>query len=224
MNKVSQKPAVSEPRAELREPPMWRTEKPIAFIVLALALAAQIAWMSFNHFKRGAAWLSMSYPLEFALPFLLLLITGGRIRWVASFLRLPLALAFLSAVSDRLGLLGQPGAPGVAWGSFGNFIAYTAEVNSFMPAATIPLLAVGATICESTCGIALLLGWRIRWSALSSAVLLVLFATAMTVSGLSQFAYGVFAMSAGALALSTVDASLFSVDSMTRRRSQRPHC
>lgn len=164
--------------------------------------------------------MSMSWPLEFALPFLLLLLSGGRVRWIASLLRLPVSIAFLSAVCDRLGLLGKPGTPGVAWGDFGNFIAYTAQVDSFLPAFTIPALAVVATLCESACGIGLLLGWRIRWFALGSAVLLFLFATAMIISNLSQFTYAVYAMAAGAWALSTVDASLLSIDSMARLRAQ----
>ena len=33
-------------------------------------------------------------------------------------LRLALALSFLFPVADRLGLLGPPGTPGVAWGNF----------------------------------------------------------------------------------------------------------
>jgi hypothetical protein len=36
----------------------------------------------------------------------------------------------------------------------------------------------------------------------------------MIISGYSQFAYGVYLMAAGALTLSTVDASLFSVDAL----------
>lgn len=43
----------------------------------------------------------------------------------AVFLRLALAAGFLSAVADRLGLWGPPGTPGVAWGGFGPFLAYT---------------------------------------------------------------------------------------------------
>jgi len=46
------------------------------------------------------------------------------------------------------------------------------------------------------------------------------FFTETTISGLSQFSYGVYAMFTGVWALSTVDASLISVDSMTRRRAE----
>ena len=67
--------------------------------------------------------------------------------------------------------------------------------------------------------LSVLLGWRVRWFARGSAVLLFLF-TAMTISGLSQFSYGVYALSTGVWALSTVDTLLISVDSITRRRAE----
>jgi putative oxidoreductase len=185
-----------------------------AFTMLWLALIAQAIWMGLNHFSLHEPWSSMSYPLMYAVPFLFLAVTYGRIRWIASLLRLPVAAAFLDAVADRLGLLGPHGAPGVAWGDFTHFIAYTAILNPFMPHATIPVLAVLATLGETSFGIALLLGIRLRIAATGSAALLFLFATAMILSGFSQFAYGVYLMAAGTLALSTVDASLFSVDAI----------
>jgi len=195
--------------------------KPIAFLLLWLALAAQTLWTVSHHFRLHEPWSSMSYPLTYAAPFLLLALTYGRVRWIASLLRLPLAVAFLSAVCDRLGLLGAPGAPGVGWGDFAHFVHYTARVNSFMPAATIFPLAVLATVAETLFGVALLLGIRIPIVAFGSAVLLFFFATAMTISGFSQFAYGVYLMAAGALALSTVDASLLSVDAFFKSRNHQ---
>jgi putative oxidoreductase len=194
--------------------------KPYAFALLWLALIAQAIWIGLNHFSLHEPWSSMSYPLTYAAPFLFLAVTNGRIRWIASLLRLPVAAAFLDAVADRLGFLGPHGAPGVAWGDFSHFIAYTATINPFMPHATIPVLAVLATLGESTFGIALLLGIRLRIAASGAAVLLFLFATAMIISGFSQFSYGVYLMSAGMLALSTVDASLFSVDAILRRKKR----
>lgn len=196
------------------------TVRRVAFVVLWLALAAQATWMLLQHFHRGEPWGSMWYPFAFAAPSLLLALTMGRVRWVAAILRLPIAIAFLDAVADRLGLLGPHGAPGVAWGDFAHFIAYTAHVNSFMPSALIPALAVLATICETVFGLALLLGVRIPLMAAGSALLLFLFGTAMTISGLSQFAYGVYLMAAGAMALSTVDASLLSIDALLRSAIQ----
>jgi uncharacterized membrane protein YphA (DoxX/SURF4 family) len=194
--------------------------KRTAFALLWLALIAQAIWMAFHHLRLGEPWGSMSYPLMYACPFLLLAITGGHVRLIAAALRLPIAIAFLDAVADRLGLLGPHGAPGVAWGDFAHFVAYTARVNSFMPSATIPSLAVLATIGETTLGLALLPGVCIPFAAMGAAALLFLFATAMIISGYSQFAYGVYLMAAGALALSTVDASLFSVDALLSWRKR----
>lgn len=113
--------------------------------------------------------------------------------------RIALGAAFLSAVGSRFGL--YQGKLGM--GNFGNFLQYTAEVNSFMPAAMIPYLAWLATIAEVAFGIALILGiWR-RWVALGSALLLAMFGTAMAISfGIkSPLDYSVFSASAGALLL-----------------------
>jgi putative oxidoreductase len=189
-----------------------------AFTVLWLALIAQAIWMGIHHFRLHEPLSSMSYPLTYAMPFLFLALTYGRVRWIAALLRLPIAAAFLDAVADRLGFLGPHGTPDVAWGDFTHFIAYTAVLNPFMPHATIPVLAVLATIGETTFGITLLLGIRLHLAAIGSAALLFLFATAMTISGFSQFSYGVYLMSAGMLALSTVDASLFSVDAILGKK------
>jgi putative oxidoreductase len=188
------------------------------FALLWLALIAQAIWMGLHHFRLHESWSSMSYPLTYAVPFLFLAVTYGRIRWIAALLRLPVAAAFLDAVADRLGFLGPNGASGVAWGDFSHFIAYTAILNPFMPHATIPALAVLATIGETAFGITLLLGIRLRLATIGAAVLLFLFGTAMTISGFSQFSYGVYLMSAGMLALSTVDASLFSVDAILNKQ------
>ena len=56
-------------------------------------------------------------------------------------LRIALALAFLSAVADRFGLWGKPGRPGVSWGNMGQFNAYVAKLNWFLPATDIPKTA-----------------------------------------------------------------------------------
>jgi uncharacterized membrane protein YphA (DoxX/SURF4 family) len=80
---------------------------------------------------------------------------------------------------------------------------YTAKVNSFMPAFTIPFLAWAATIAETLLGITLILGIWLRFVALAAAGLLVLFGTAMAISlGIkTPLDYSVFSASAGALLL-----------------------
>ena len=113
--------------------------------------------------------------------------------------RLALGAAFLSGIASRFGLWGR----GVGYGSFASFVRYTAEVNAFMPASTIPFLAWAATVAELGLGVLLVLGlWR-RWVALGSAALLALFGVAMTASmGIKEpLDYSVFSACAAALLL-----------------------
>jgi putative oxidoreductase len=120
-------------------------------------------------------------------------------RWGIIYLRIALGAAFLSGVADRFGLWGK----NVGYGNFDGFMKYTAQVNSFMPAFTIPFLAWSATAAEFGLGVALILGLWLRWVALGSALLLALFGIAMVISfGIkSPLDYSVFSASAGALVL-----------------------
>src|SRR5437762_1219191 len=121
------------------------------------------------------------------------------VRVAAIYARLALGVAFLSGIADRFGLYGK----NVGYGNFANFVRYTAEVNSFMPAFTIPFLAWSATAAEFVLGITLLLGVWPRWVALGSALLLALFGVAMAISfGIrSPLDYSVFSASATAVLL-----------------------
>jgi uncharacterized membrane protein YphA (DoxX/SURF4 family) len=127
------------------------------------------------------------------------------------YVRIALGCAFLSPVADRFGLWGEH----ASWGNFVNFTRYVAQVNSFMPAFTIPFLAWAATAAETTLGILLILGIWPRWVALGSAILLFLFGTAMAISfGIkSPLDYSVFSASAGALLLSLFQARKSAVNS-----------
>src|SRR5919108_6193441 len=119
-------------------------------------------------------------------------------RWAALCARLALGAAFLSGIADRFGLYR---GRNVGYGNFAGLVRYTAKVNSFMPASTIPFLAWAATVAELFFGITLILGiWRV-WVALGSAVLLILFGTAMAISfGIkSPLDYSVFSASSAAL-------------------------
>ena len=94
------------------------------------------------------------------------------------------------------------------------FLHRTAELNFFMPASTIPLLAWSATLIEITLGVALIVGgvlglastrrpqW-LRWISLGAAILLALFGTTMTITAgiKSPLDYSVFSASACALLL-----------------------
>lgn len=114
--------------------------------------------------------------------------------------RFTLGAAFLSGIADRFGFYR---GRNVGYGNFDGFMQYTAKVNSFMPAATIPFLAWAATAAELFLGIALILGIWPRWVAIGSAILLVLFGIAMAISfGIkSPMDYSVFSASGGAVLL-----------------------
>ena len=120
-------------------------------------------------------------------------------RFGPVYARLAIGASFLSAVASRLGI--WDGRPGLS--RFPGFIQYTAEVNAFVPAAVIPLLAWAATVAETSLGLALIAGLRLRWTALASAGLLFLFGTAMALSlgPKSPLDYSVYSASAGALLL-----------------------
>ena len=127
------------------------------------------------------------------------------------YVRIALGSAFLSPVPDRFGLWGKH----ASWGNFANFTRYVAEVNSFMPAFTIPFLAWAATAAETILGILLILGTAPRRVALGSAILLFLFGMAMVISlGIKKpLDYSVFSASAGALLLSLFQARKSAVNS-----------
>ena len=114
--------------------------------------------------------------------------------------RATLGIGFLSGIADRFGLWR---GRNVGYGNFDGFISYTAKVNSFMPASSIPFLAWAATIAELVLGVLLLLGIWPRWTALASALLLILFGTAMAISfgAKSPLDYSVFSASAAAFLL-----------------------
>jgi putative oxidoreductase len=114
--------------------------------------------------------------------------------------RITLGAGFLSGIADRFGLWR---GRNVGYGNFDGFIAYTAKVNSFMPASSIRFLAWAATVAELALGVLLLIGIWPRWTALASALLLVLFGTAMAISfgAKSPLDYSVFSASAAAILL-----------------------
>ncbi len=112
--------------------------------------------------------------------------------------RLALGSAFLSAVAARFGLWDGRPEP------FAGFVAYTGEVLSFLPRPVIPACAVAATVAETTLGVLLVVGFRLRETAAASAVLLAVFGVSMAISGgiKSPLDASVFSASAAALLLS----------------------
>jgi uncharacterized membrane protein YphA (DoxX/SURF4 family) len=133
--------------------------------------------------------------------------TSRRVRKVAEvLLRFGLSASLLSAVADRFGAWGRPGTPQVAWGTFSNFLAYTKVLNPWCPPALIPALGWFATAAELALGVALVVGFRLRWTAFLTALLTATFALAMTcATGVhAPLNYSVFAFSAASFFLAVM--------------------
>jgi uncharacterized membrane protein YphA (DoxX/SURF4 family) len=130
------------------------------------------------------------------------------------FLRVALAVSFLSAVADRFGLWGAYGEAHVAWGTFAKFVAYTATLNWFLPGPVMTPLAIVSTCGETILGILLLLGWQTKAAALLSGGLLLLFAITMTGAlGIkAPLDASVFSAAGGAFLLASCAEYPFSID------------
>ena len=120
------------------------------------------------------------------------------------FARVALGASFLNGVADRFNLYGGRWA---GYGSWAGFVKYTGKMNAFMPRATIPFLAVSATVAELVLGLLLVAGLWVRGAAWGSLALLLLFGVAMTISfGIkSPLDYSVFSAAACALLLAVTD-------------------
>lgn len=128
------------------------------------------------------------------------------VRYAIWISRLAFGIALLSAVADRFGLWGPPGAPHVAWGDWAHFVQYCGVLNSYAPAALIPILAWISTVLEIAFGIAFLAGFQLEYVAYGSAILFALFAFGMTWdTGIkSPLDASVFPDAAGALLLAVL--------------------
>jgi uncharacterized membrane protein YphA (DoxX/SURF4 family) len=132
------------------------------------------------------------------------------------FLRISISVSFLSAVADRLGLWGAAGEPGVAWGNWENFVAYSQAVNSFAGPQANAILATAATLLEGLLAMLLLIGYKVKFAAVAASILLVCFALAMTFSfGIKpSLNYSVWTAAAACFGLSTFDRCRYSIDNL----------
>jgi uncharacterized membrane protein YphA (DoxX/SURF4 family) len=133
-------------------------------------------------------------------------------------LRIVLGITMLSAVADRFGLWGVPGAPGVAWGNWDNFVIYTQTLNSFASKSLAEVLGALATFFEIIFGLFLILGFKTRQVALGTATLMLLFALSMavSVSVKAPFDYSVLTSAAAALLLSALDKTYLALDNRSK--------
>ena len=136
-------------------------------------------------------------------------------------LRIGLGVGFLSAVADRLGLWGAFGQPNVEWGNFSRFLEYTHTLNWYLPAGIIPTLGGIATGAEILFGLLVLVGWHTRVAARLSGLLLIVFATSMTITlGVkSVLNFAVITGIGGSFLLANCESFPFSVDDLLFRRT-----
>ncbi|NYI70057.1 putative membrane protein YphA (DoxX/SURF4 family) [Naumannella cuiyingiana] len=115
-----------------------------------------------------------------------------------------LAVSLLGAVADRFGLFGPAGSPGVSWGNWPAFVAYTAGLLPGLPAPAVTVAAIAATIAEAVLGVALIVGWQRRWVGKAAAGLFAVYLVAMlpSVGAGEVVRYGVPMLIGGALLVS----------------------
>ncbi|OIQ15315.1 MAG: DoxX family protein [Flavobacterium sp. MedPE-SWcel] len=140
-----------------------------------------------------------------------------KIKYIKLFLRITIAFGFLSAVADRFGLW----SPKVsAWGNWSNFVEYTQIINPWIPHSVINLVAVLATFLEVVFSIGLLLGFKTKFFAQLSGILLLCFGLAMVFSSGLKGAldYSVFSVAAAAFGLSIISDKYLELDIYVEKR------
>lgn len=103
-----------------------------------------------------------------------------KVDYFSLFARLAIAMSFLSAVADRIGLWTPIlGSENVVWGNMENFIVYTGVLVPWIPNQILPLLGWSVTFVEVVLGVLLIIGFQQRIVALFSGLLLLTFAFSM---------------------------------------------
>lgn len=189
--------------------------------LLWLALAVQAGWVVVNGFvlHRSPGLGVLGVVLLAAFTAFAAGHRHHRWRGLSVVVRVLVGAYLLVSVGDRFGVLGRPGDPGVTWGNFSHFIEYTRSVVSFLPGGLAPTLATLATVAEITLGSALILGVRMRLTALAAAFLMAVYGVAMTISlpPEEQFHYNVFVVGAAVLVLATLGRYPLTIDALLNR-------
>ncbi|HMN05841.1 MAG TPA: DoxX family protein [Flavobacteriales bacterium] len=138
-------------------------------------------------------------------------------RIIKLFLRASIAVTFLSAVADRFGW--WPPAMS-AWGNWESFLAYTATLLPWVPAAAVPALGWIATVAEVLLALGLLLGYKTEHMARWSGWLMLVFALSMAFfTGVKRpLDASVFTASAAAFALGLMKEKYLELDLWLAKR------
>ncbi|MBC8944373.1 MULTISPECIES: MauE/DoxX family redox-associated membrane protein [Xenorhabdus] len=129
------------------------------------------------------------------------MLSGNQLRYAMLIARYSLSIAFLVAVADRLGFHSGYGEEQITWGNFTVFLDVVKRLNPWAPDFMIPILGWGVTLLEIILPICLMVGFKIKESALISAILLLIFAIAMATTGLLKSVFDYSVLSAFSCAL-----------------------
>lgn len=117
------------------------------------------------------------------------------------FLRIALSAGMFSAVADRFGLWNSEIS---AWGTWERFVVYTQQLNPWIPASFVGIVAGIATLLEIVFAMGLLIPFKTSLIARATGFLLLAFGLAMTffINIKAPLDYSVFVGASGAFALS----------------------
>jgi hypothetical protein len=110
--------------------------KKCALWVLWIVIAVQTGWMVLQVAKPQQSSGVLGYVGFVTVAFAALAATRGRVRWLATALRIFIGMAFVSAVCDRLGMFGPPRNAGSLMGKF-------SELHHLYRTSDLLLLACG---------------------------------------------------------------------------------
>ena len=135
------------------------------------------------------------------------------------FLRFALAASYLSSVTSRFGFWGED----TGWGNYDAFLDYTAKVNPYLPLSVIPTVARMVDVAEISIALLLLLGFRIKETALISGVMLFLFAFGMNVGVgvISTLDHSVYTACFASLILAVLNNDALSLDGCSQISTYR---
>lgn len=133
------------------------------------------------------------------------------------FLRFAIAIGFLSAVADRLGVFWSKEA--FVWGNWESFLNYTKAINPWLPDSLISIAGIAATVAEIIFAVFLIIGFKTELFAKLSGFLLLMFGLSMTFSTGIKGAldFSVFTASAAAFALSLMKDKYLELDSLFQK-------
>ncbi|WP_299821181.1 DoxX family membrane protein [uncultured Pontibacter sp.] len=140
-------------------------------------------------------------------------------------MRFALAITLLSAIADRLGILGEPGQQNVLWGEWSDFVDYMHTLVPFISRSIADKLALAITFIEFCLAFMLLFGLKIRWAAIGTGILHVIFALAiLNAFGLKAVLdHGLFVSIAASFLLASIPIYKWTLHGIKKRTVYNPY-